>query len=243
MHVIAVQGIRGGCGTTSVAAGLAASLATLQKHVLLIDLCPSNLLGLHFGLSVTEDAGWAQALAEGYPWQSTAFLYKEHIWLLPFGRPTSLSHLHELAADWLPTSLRTLAMPDDTYVIFDVPQHSSFREALGQITDLQWIQIVQADPACHALINQQSLVGQLNTPNRFWLVNRYQPAYKLSRDLIQLWRLVLGKTLISTIIHEDEAVREALALKRPLADSAPASLASHNFLSLATWSVAQAGAT
>jgi cellulose synthase operon protein YhjQ len=242
MHVIAVQGIRGGCGTTSVAAGLATGLATLQKHVLLIDLCPSNLLGLHFGLSVSDNTGWAHALAEGAPWQSAAYLYKDHIWLLPFGRPASLSHLHELAADWLSTSLHALDVPDDTYVIFDVPQHTNFREALGQITDLQWIQVMQADPACHALINQQSLVGSLTTPNRFWLINRYQPAYKLSRDLVQLWRLVLGKTLISSVIHEDEAVRESLALKRPIADSSPASLASHNFLSLATWSVALAEA-
>lgn len=44
MPVIALQGIRGGIGTTSITAALAWALQQLGESVLVIDLSPDNLL-------------------------------------------------------------------------------------------------------------------------------------------------------------------------------------------------------
>ncbi|MGL5045822.1 MAG: cellulose synthase operon protein YhjQ/BcsQ, partial [Plesiomonas sp.] len=74
---------------------------------------------------------------------------------------------------------------------------------------------------------------------RYWLVNRYHTATLLSRDIWQLWHTTLGQWLIPSAIHQDEALREALAKKQLITRSAPGSLAMQDFLSLATWCKAQ----
>lgn len=47
MPQIALQGVRGGVGTTSLCAGLGWALAALGERVLLIDGSPVSQLGVH----------------------------------------------------------------------------------------------------------------------------------------------------------------------------------------------------
>lgn len=44
MAILGLQGIRGGVGTTSIAAALAWSLQLLGENVLVVDTSPDNLL-------------------------------------------------------------------------------------------------------------------------------------------------------------------------------------------------------
>ncbi|MGL4600174.1 MAG: cellulose synthase operon protein YhjQ/BcsQ [Plesiomonas sp.] len=287
MPVIAIQGIRGGCGATTVAAGLAAALQNLNYPVLLWDLSPNNLLGQHLGLPFSEPTGWANALVQDQPWHHAAFT-TEHagIQLLPFGLIDNIQALSSLPTNWLAKSLSRLDLPNNSWVILDTPLHPYFlSQQAEQVADI-WLQVTEADPACHALMQsrlpplqntlKKACVTPENTldnePNhkvgstaetsqisetqldehkakndqhqddeqnatlqRYWLVNRYHTATLLSRDIWQLWHTTLGQWLIPSAIHQDEALREALAKKQLINHCAPSSLAMQDFLSLAIW--------
>ncbi len=69
MPVIALQGLRGGMGTTSVTAALAWALQQLGESVLAIDFTPDNLLRLHFNTPFELARGWARAERDGGRWQ------------------------------------------------------------------------------------------------------------------------------------------------------------------------------
>nr|CBX72322.1 hypothetical protein YEW_LO49410 [Yersinia enterocolitica W22703] len=69
MPVLALQGIRGGIGTTSVIAALAWALQQLDESVLVIDFSPDNLLRLHFNMHFEQSRGWARAEVDGEGWQ------------------------------------------------------------------------------------------------------------------------------------------------------------------------------
>ena len=60
MNLVALQGIRGGVGTTSLVAGLALAAREQGARVLAVDLCHDNLLGIHLGLSHDDPRGWSR---------------------------------------------------------------------------------------------------------------------------------------------------------------------------------------
>ena len=60
MKVIALQGIRGGVGTTAIVAGLAQAAHEQGARVLAVDLCPDNQLGIHLGLPHDDPGGWSR---------------------------------------------------------------------------------------------------------------------------------------------------------------------------------------
>lgn len=234
MHLIALQGIRGGCGTTSLVAGLASALALMHKPVLAIDLCPSNLLGLHFGLPFAPTPARGEPIAQA-PAESKAIACGERICVLPFDRHNSVPPA--FASDWLDTMLRQLTPPSGAFVLLDIPSCWGLPGPLSQHGDIHWLYVLEADPACHVQLHERLRNGLGRTGKQHWLINRFQPASRLSRDLFALWRQILGPQLIPGVIHADEAVREALARKQVLGESAPHSLAMQDFLSLANWCI------
>src|SRR5476649_3028479 len=86
MSVIALQGIRGGTGTTSVTAALAWALSQLGEKVLAIDFSAANLLRLHFAMPYDSPRGWATAERAGLGWQQGALRYNSRLDFLPFGQ-------------------------------------------------------------------------------------------------------------------------------------------------------------
>lgn len=237
MHLIAIQGLRGGCGTTSIVAGLTSALAILQQPVLAIDLCPSNILSLHFGLPFEEPAPWTpRELLNPAP-EIVAFRQQERVSVLPFGRHATLGYAPKHALDLLEQALRQLAPSSGTFVLLNIPPYLNLLSCLDQRPDIHWLHVLEADPACHVLLNYQLHNHQHLPRNHHWLINRLQPSLKLSHDLLELWRLALGQLLVPCVIHEDEAVREALARKQLLGESAPHSQAMQDFLALANWCV------
>jgi cellulose biosynthesis protein BcsQ len=73
----------------------------------------------------------------------------------------------------------------------------------------------------------------------YLLVNQFDPASLLQRDLLLIWRKLFGGRMLPLTVHRDEAMREALAFQKPVGQHAPASLAARDVLSLATWCLAQ----
>jgi cellulose synthase operon protein YhjQ len=237
MHLIAIQGLRGGCGTTSIVAGLTSALATLHQPVLAIDLCPNNILSLHFGLPFDEPKAWTARDVQSPAQAIVAFRQQERVCVLPFGRRAIKGYTPQRAVELLEQALQQLAPSSDTFVLVNIPPYLNLLTLLDQRPDIHWLHVLEADPACHVLLNYQLYDNQHLPRNHYWLINRLQPSLKLSHDLLELWRLALGQLLVPCVIHEDEAVREALARKQLLAQSAPQSLAMQDFMALANWCV------
>jgi cellulose synthase operon protein YhjQ len=127
-----------------------------------------------------------------------------------------------------PRRERSLAGHFD-WILYDLPQRLP-GHAKNDIDALQ-IQVLEADAACHGLLQQQET-------KRYMLVNRFDPASQLQNDLLLVWRNRYGALLLPLTVHADEAMREALACKEPVGRYAESSLVAQDVMSLATWCLA-----
>ncbi|MGY4491655.1 cellulose biosynthesis protein BcsQ [Pseudomonas sp. TE3610] len=231
MTALSLRGLRGGTGTTSLLAATGHALHSLGERVLLVDMCPENLLRLHFNVGANERAGWARAMVDGQPWQDQAWEVQPGLSLLPYGR------LKYAEQDQVEQRLRnepelwrrrqaSLAAQFD-WILFDVPLRLPGHARVGPCA--LRLQVIEADAACHVLLQQQE------AHEEHLLINRYDAGSQLQRDLLLIWRKQYGERLLPLNIHLDEAVREALAFKKPVGAYAHASLAAQDILSLTTW--------
>lgn len=228
MKSLTLRGLRGGVGCTTLIAALGYALHQLRQRVLLLDLCPENMLGLHLNLPWSAAEGWAQADRQQSPWQEAAWCLSQDLWILPYGRlsyaeqqPMAQS-LNQQLEHW-PERLASLSSHFD-WVLID----QKTAEPLSLVAcDLE-IRVAHADPACHALL-QSSL-----PPDMPLLVNNFDPIRKLQRDIWLLWQQTRPE-LVPLLIHADEAIPESLACKAPVGHHAPQSLAAKNVASLAAW--------
>ncbi|WP_277961465.1 cellulose biosynthesis protein BcsQ [Pseudomonas sp. RIT-To-2] len=231
MTALSLRGLRGGVGTSSLLVATGHALHDLGERVLLVDMCPENLLRLHFNVDVGERGGWARAMVDGLDWNAQAWSVEPGLSLLPYGR------LKWAEQDQIEQRLRnepelwrrrqaSLAAHFD-WILFDVPLRLPGHARVGPCA--LRLQVVEADAACHVLLQQQE------DSSEHLLINRFDPASQLQRDLLLIWRKQYGERLLPLNIHQDEAMREALAFKKPVGAYAQASLAAQDIQSLTTW--------
>lgn len=230
MTTLSMRGVRGGVGVSSTLAAVGHALQTMGERVLLVDMCPENLLRLHFNLTLGETDGWARAYLDGRPWNEAAWRVEHQLHLLPYGRLTpreqARMELHLRREPQLWAQRRTSLTGQFDWVLFDLPQRLPGHCQVGPC-DLP-IVLLEADAACHVLLQQQPAARQL-------LVNRFDPVSRLQRDLLLIWQQTQGNRLLPLVLHRDAAVQEALAHKQAVGRFAPASLAALDATSLATW--------
>jgi cellulose synthase operon protein YhjQ len=235
---LGLHGVRGGTGSSSLLAALGYALHTLEQRVLLVDMCPDNLLRLHFNLAVAQTGGWARAWLDGQDWKGEFWEVAPHLSLLPYGRVVRAEQqqmeqeLRQQPGLWA-RRISALAANFD-WILFDLPQ-PSFRHESAVSCQLQ-IQVIEADAACHVLLQQQE------ERTDYLLLNRFDPASQIQRDLMLLWRQHYDGRLLPVTVHSDEAMREALACKQPVGRYAPRSLVAQDVLSLAVWCQSRQGA-
>ncbi|HDL8055145.1 TPA: cellulose synthase operon protein YhjQ [Yersinia enterocolitica] len=235
MPVLALQGVRGGVGTTSVTAALAWALQQLDESVLVIDFSPENLLRLHFNMSFEQPRGWAKAEVDGEGWQQGAMRYAEKLDFLPFGQLTQTENeqlsasLQQHPRQWQENLSRLLANASYRWILLDIPAGDSAfaRQALA-LAD-QTLILIHADASCHIRLHQQNLPDGCH-----FLLNQFAASSRLQQDLHQLWLQSLDR-LLPTFIHRDEAMAEALAAKQPLGEYSAQSLAAEEVITLANW--------
>ncbi|MGD9426596.1 cellulose biosynthesis protein BcsQ [Pantoea sp. NSTU24] len=229
MPQIALQGIRGGVGTTSLCAALGWALTRLGERVLLIDGSPVSQLGAHFNLPVQAAQGWMQALCEGGDWQQHAQRYPQGPDLLPYGLLSSLLPAQDVAVatpllDTLPALRRRY-----TWILFDLPAESApWHERLLPLLD-SLLCIATPDANCHLRLSQRPFPAV----TRF-LINQFNANSRLQQDLHQFWMATLHP-LIPLLIHRDEALAEALMMKQPVGEYRPHALVSEEITTLANW--------
>lgn len=235
MPVIALQGIRGGVGTTSVAAGLAWALRRLGKRVLVIDCSPDNQLRLHFSAPVSLTAGWARAELDAQLGHQEALCYEEGLDFLPFGQ-LSVAEYHRWQAQhqqspgrWMQYLTQLRDSGEHDWLLLDLPVAGSpCTERWREMADVVFY-VLTADANSHIRLYQQPLpLGSR------LLLNQFSADSRLQQDLQQYWQQHLN-ALLPLSIHRDEAMAEALAAKQPVGAYGAASLAADELKVLAGW--------
>lgn len=240
-HVIAIQGIHGGSGATSICAGLAVALNELGHRTLALDFCENNHLGQLFGLAPDHTAGLLQAVvagtlqdyllesAEGYPF-------------LPFGRLPRAQQTDVLAV--LPTVLESLFAPllamNERIVLIDLSSVPTLWHSWVYQHAAVVLNVLQPEPR---LVNgllryaeyqrvDQETAGALSMV----LVNGIAPHLDLTRDSVLYLKAQLHTdSLVPVMIFRDQHVSEAFALQQPLRTFQSQSYAAQNFDTLAIW--------
>lgn len=234
MISLALAGVRGGVGCTSVAAGLAYALHAMHQRVLLVDLAAHNQLRLHFNLALEDSAGWAPAVLAAGAWDGQAWSLDERLCLVPRGELSAAGAARVGdAVRRSPAALRRplLELADRfDWLLVDCGAEAELLSAVAPF-DLR-VTLLEADPACAVLLARAAdAVG--------WrLVNRYAPERQLQADLQLLWRRAPGHRFLPFSIHDDAAWPEALALKMPVGHYAPDSQAARDMHDLADWCLA-----
>ncbi|WP_075182482.1 cellulose biosynthesis protein BcsQ [Pantoea sp. 1.19] len=233
MPIIALQGLRGGSGATSLTAALAWALSSLNASVLAIDFCPINQLRLHFNTPREETRGWAQAIHQGGDWQGSALRYMPGLDFLPFGElsddaVSAFEAQSDTALGPWPDRLRQLSS-DYRWILLDVPAENSrwSRQASG-LADLV-LRVIVPDANTHLRLHQRPFSG-----NTRFVINQYNTHSRTHQDLQQLW-LSIVSPLLPVMVHRDEALAEALLIKQPIGEYRPHSLAAEEVNTLANW--------
>lgn len=233
MPMIALQGIRGGCGATSLSAALGWAFNALGESVLIIDFSPVNQLAAHFNLPINTAQGWAPALLEQQAWQQCAQRYQSGLDFLPFGAltPPQSAQLSVADGDFAAPLLQALPALKTHYqwIVLDIPAdllpwQQSFIAAADRL-----LQVLTLDANCQLRLHHARI-----SPHTLFLINQFNANSQLQQDLHQLWISSL-KNLIPQVIHRDEALAEALMMKQPVGEYRPHALASEEINTLANW--------
>ena len=231
MIAMSLRGVRGGVGTSSTLAALGHALHELGQRVLLVDMCPENSLGLHFNMDLAPREGWARATLDQQPWHEHAWCVEPGLCVLPYGQlqPVEFIQLDGLLLEqpqlW---SQRQAALADAfDWILFDLPQRLPGHMANPHCSIS--IMVLNADAACHVLLQPQLA----QTP--LFLVNRFDAASQLQRDLLLIWQHRYAQALVPVNLHADEAMGEALARSEPAGRYAPTRLIALDVISLASW--------
>lgn len=215
MNTVALQGIRGGVGTTSIVAGLAFAAWEQGARVLAIDLCPDHLLGIHLGLPHDAPLGWSRLADPAHEWRSALHHYEPGLDVLPQG---GLPDARPFA--WLE------AIEGYDLVLLDLPAGPAFEPSCRRLT------IVNADANCHVRLYRHEWAAKEQL-----LVTQFTSRRALQQDLLDLW-LAADLPLLTQRLHRDEAMAEAMAAKQPVGRYSPTSLIAHELTSLALWCLA-----
>ena len=242
---IACISLKGGTGRTTVAANLATTLAGRGHEVMVYDLDPQNALGLHFGMAPDETTGISRAKVSRREVKSYTVRTHSPVLHLPFGRCThgrlrELEHGLESNRGWIARKMEELTPGSTDFVIMDVPAgRNPWAQQALEVADLALV-VLSPCAASYASIptTEAYLSGIQADASRFdyrYLVNQMDSGFRLSRDVFMSMQDVLEDRLLSTCVHYDESVREALAQQQIVADHAPYSQVQNDLMALAGW--------
>lgn len=233
MPMIAVQGIRGGVGATSLAVGLGWALAALGEKVMLVDACRDNLLALHLNQHFAERTGAMAAYLKHEPWYDSAFQFQDRLDFLPFG---DVSEDMVMAQATTPDFFRRaqfeplLSRGGYDWVIFDLPA-SALLDAWPLLGELDFrALVVTADANCH--IRLSSMTPPEKTQ---YCLNLFSANDPIQQDLSLLWQNRFAASFLPLICHADSAMAEALMMKQPVGMWKPDSLIADELNTWANW--------
>ena len=231
MHVIALSNQKGGCGKTTSAINIAASLASLGKRTLLIDLDPQAHATFGLGIRseklessmynvLTEQPGKKRNFLENIlvPIDGHLDLAPSHILLSTIeqeftNKDESVSKLHEV--------LTSLSFPYE-YVVIDCPPSLGFLtfnalRASGTV-------IVPIELGSFSLMGVSKLLSMIelirvklqHTPKVYALPTMVDMRTRFAKHMVEEIRDAFGDHVLNTTVHQTVAVRESQARGVPL---------------------------
>ncbi len=248
MNIVAIHGLKGGVGTTTIVSNLAAAINAQSQPVLAIDLCSQNSLRLHFGMALQNENGFASQIAHHRPWHEAGYQSYNGVNFLPFGQDQDNKCINAIELyirnhpNWLNDWLSTLDMPENTWVLLDCPLHPSpFHQDALKIADISLL-VVNPEMLSYTCLHAPNRPRHLylnSEQNQLMLLNRYCPSIDLERDITSLIKTDFAASLLPITIHRDEHLREAFAFKKSVIDAAPASQSAQDFSLAAFWLTAR----
>lgn len=246
MVILSIVSAKGGVGKTTLAANLALSLAR-GRTVVALDLDPQNALRLHLGVATHDVDGVARASLEGRPWSGAVFKSSSpELVVLPYGelnegdRDAFEVHLSS-HPDWLARGLSNLRLADQDVVVIDTPPGPSLYQQQVLRAAHFVLVVVHADAASYATLPamegliERYCAGREGFIGSAYLLNSVNAGSALSRDVVKVVRAGLGDRVLPTVVHQDEAVREALAFDQLVLQYSPHSEASSDIAQVVRW--------
>lgn len=254
MPVISVIAAKGGVGKTTLTANLALAFAESGRNVLAIDLDPQNALRFHLAEDLrAAESGLAEAAAGSRNWRQVMQRGRAGVVLLPFGDvddDVQIAFEGHLAAHpgWLSDTLAGFDLPPGTIVLVDTPPGNSV--FLQQALRASHVGIVTllADAGSFATRSTVDRMVDKHCRPRAdfigctYVVNQADASRRLNRDVLQALRAELGDSLLG-VVHQDQAVCEALASALPVRRYAPHAQAAEDFAQIAARLLARLGTT
>lgn len=238
---VVIAAPKGGVGRTTLVAQLAARFTSLGRRCLAIDLDPQNVLGMYLGAS---SANWLGGGAPGQVGGSKAALGLTQLDLTPSAladalraRRAQVAHLpfgatdaaqrrraeRELlgASHKLRERLLALSPPRCELRLVDTPAGlNAWSEAALELADLVLVPVL-ADAACFAALPAFEAYLRSHAPALYpsrvvYVVNQFVPGRQLACDVFASMARCFGERLFEAPLHDDESLREQLALGTPL---------------------------
>lgn len=238
MNIIAVVSAMGGVGKTTFGANFSIAMARLGVPTLAIDLAPQDALQLHFSASEPTDQGLVQATLAGKNWRSALLRTPNACELLPYGRVQEASReafeqrLRE-QPQLLRNNLQQLNLPANAVVVIDTPPGPSIYLSQALAACNTAVIALLSDAASYATVPRMLGLVQrycLDRPDfndYAFLINQVDSSRQLNSDVAHLMRVQFGARALS-IVHQDQAVPEALACHQFVGDYDPLCRAAHD---------------
>ncbi len=244
--ILGVVSAKGGVGKTTLAANIASAMAS-RRRVLAVDLDPQNAMRLHLGVSAGEIDGVFRATLENRAWKTALYQGVDGgPDVLPCGalneadRDAFEVHLSSRPS-WLSDGLATLGLRSTDLVVVDSPPGPSlYQQQVLRAAHLVLV-VVHADAASYATLPSMEAVldnyclGRPGFGGAVYVLNNVAAGSALSRDIVRVVREGLADRVAPMVIHQDEAVREALAFDQPVLRYAPGGEASRDIEQMVRW--------
>lgn len=230
--------LAGGTGRSTLVAELGRSLAECGFNVALIELDPSNSLGLLMDHGHAKSQGMAAGLI---PVTTT----QGHLVYLPHEvlaiREAAGKHPDQLVSD-LQADPALSHHPLD-FILLDAARGPD--PSMGQALTLADRIIHVLTPVHRGLEDARRLAASPQIEDKasqmVHLINRLDGRRLLDRDLVRIFKESLGDRLMRDMVHEDQAVPESQARGQTLSAYAPKSQAHRDIQGLVNWIVACRG--
>ncbi|MDD5759614.1 MAG: cellulose biosynthesis protein BcsQ [Desulfobulbaceae bacterium] len=246
MNIIAVTGISGGVGVTTVTAHLTATLAASKRSAIAFDFSAGNTLRLHFAMNWHDKAGLAPQVLADKPWQHAAYRSAGNIDFVPLGEvegrdtSTSFDAWAEKRPGWFSTMLDEIDIPANSLIICDCSRLGN--RLASDILSTATLALIVLAPDAIAYANAKKakqVTLSAGAKEASFVINGFNPGRLLDQDVTRLMLTDFRTSLAPVNIHQDESVREALATMQTVFDYAPSCQAAFDFTALGTWMVSR----